>query len=451
MNGKRMSARRALSAMAVGAALLLSAPRASAKIDLVTLPVRDETQVTIYKAEDLTLVREMRTLTFDEGVNEIQFSWANTLIDPTSLQIRLVKPSPDFTVLDAHYPANTQNTIVWTIEAKKEGQAQVEISCFASGLSWQADYKVIANAEETELRLEPDFTIFNRSGEDFENARTRLVVGEINLVDAIAELARRGLIQRGEERTARREIAKSMVADELAMPAASSPFGGRLLGREEAKQIIKAAVSEYYLYSIEGTEDLEDGWGKQLPNPRVDNVPFEVSYEYDVQKTGDQVIKYYKLKNDEEHELGDVPMPAGRYYVYSDDGKGAHRFQASTEHKYAPVGEDIELNLGSDGLVLVEKRVMSTSRRNFDFDSNGDIRGWEEVVEQEIEIRNSKDRAVPFKMRDYFNGDWAFENARDEYKRVDQNTVEWEFEVPAQAKKVVTFTVVTKNGTLAKR
>jgi hypothetical protein len=94
---------------------------------------------------------------------------------------------------------------------------------------------------------------------------------------------------------------------------------------------------------------------------------------------------------------------------------------------------------------------MSTSRRNFEYDSSGDIRGWEDVVEQEIEIRNSKDRAVPFKMRDYFGGDWAFENTEDEYKRVDQNTVEWEFDVPAQAKKIVKFTVVTKNGTLAKR
>ena len=59
-----------------------------AKIDLVTLPVRDAVQVTIYNSADLTLVREQRGLTMREGANRLQFSWANTQIDPTSLGMR---------------------------------------------------------------------------------------------------------------------------------------------------------------------------------------------------------------------------------------------------------------------------------------------------------------------------------------------------------------------------
>ena len=43
----------------------------------------DTVQLTIYNSEDLTLVRETRTVTFKKGVNPLQFSWANTLIDPT--------------------------------------------------------------------------------------------------------------------------------------------------------------------------------------------------------------------------------------------------------------------------------------------------------------------------------------------------------------------------------
>ena len=62
--------------------LALVAPLQAA-VDLVTLPTREGTQLTIYNSEDITMVREHRLLTVKEGVNRIQFSWANTLIDPT--------------------------------------------------------------------------------------------------------------------------------------------------------------------------------------------------------------------------------------------------------------------------------------------------------------------------------------------------------------------------------
>ena len=55
---------------------------AQAAVDLVTLPTREGTHLTIYNSEDITMVREHRLLTVKEGVNRIQFSWANTLIDP---------------------------------------------------------------------------------------------------------------------------------------------------------------------------------------------------------------------------------------------------------------------------------------------------------------------------------------------------------------------------------
>ncbi len=58
-----------------------------AKVDLVTLPTRDTVQLTIYNSADMTLVRESRALTLKDGKNKLQFSWANTLIDPTSLEM----------------------------------------------------------------------------------------------------------------------------------------------------------------------------------------------------------------------------------------------------------------------------------------------------------------------------------------------------------------------------
>ena len=47
-------------------------------VDLSTVPVRDRVQLTIYNGEDLTLVRDVRTVTFKKGDNPLQFSWAGT-------------------------------------------------------------------------------------------------------------------------------------------------------------------------------------------------------------------------------------------------------------------------------------------------------------------------------------------------------------------------------------
>lgn len=80
-------------------------PLASARnVDLSTVPRRDSVQLTIYNSEDLTLVRETRTITFKKGVNPLQFSWANTLIDPTSVQLRFLTQADKLDVLHNTFP-----------------------------------------------------------------------------------------------------------------------------------------------------------------------------------------------------------------------------------------------------------------------------------------------------------------------------------------------------------
>jgi hypothetical protein len=43
-------------------------------VDLSTVPTRNTVQLTIYNSEDITLVRETRTVTFKKGINPLQFS-----------------------------------------------------------------------------------------------------------------------------------------------------------------------------------------------------------------------------------------------------------------------------------------------------------------------------------------------------------------------------------------
>src|SRR6516164_10127955 len=98
MNGSSKS-------LAAIALIVVSAISARARnVDLSTVPKRDSIQLTIYNSEDLTLVRETRVVTFKKGVNPLEFSWANTLIDPTSVELSFLTSPDKLEVLDTTFP-----------------------------------------------------------------------------------------------------------------------------------------------------------------------------------------------------------------------------------------------------------------------------------------------------------------------------------------------------------
>ncbi|MCJ7675766.1 MAG: hypothetical protein MUO33_11535, partial [Sedimentisphaerales bacterium] len=106
-----------------------------AKVDLVTLPLRDTVQLTIYNSADMTLVRESRALTLKQGKNALQFSWANTLIDPTSLEMLPKADADKIDIAELVYPPRVQNLGLWNIESKLSGKVPVEITYLTSGLT----------------------------------------------------------------------------------------------------------------------------------------------------------------------------------------------------------------------------------------------------------------------------------------------------------------------------
>src|SRR6186997_1917966 len=82
---------------------------ASARINVVTLPGRDTVQLTVYNSADLTLVKETRVLTFRKGLNRLEFSWANTLIDPTSVEFKAHTHADEIEVIDVSFPPRVAN------------------------------------------------------------------------------------------------------------------------------------------------------------------------------------------------------------------------------------------------------------------------------------------------------------------------------------------------------
>ena len=282
-----------------------------AKIDLVTLPSRDTVQLTIYNSADMTLVRESRALTLKEGANKLQFSWANTLIDPTSLEMFPKDTADKIDIAVLSYPPRVRNLGLWNIESNISGKVPVEISYLTSGLSWRAFYMGTLTKDEKTMRLQGYVRVTNHSGEDYENAQTRLIVGKVHILDQIAALARRqypygrptGMVPRMSVPAvgALRKGAKDAFCEVEEMAYFDA----------KPKEIKKEGLSEYFLYTIEGTETIPNGWSKRLISFDIADVPVVNLYKYEQQRYGPSVVRFLSFKNDEKHKLGDTPIPGG--------------------------------------------------------------------------------------------------------------------------------------------
>jgi len=209
---------------------------ANAKVDLVTLPSRDMVQLTIYNSADMTLVRESRALTLKDGENKLQFSWANTLIDPTSLEMLPKANADKIDIVDLTYPPRVRNLGLWNINSGMSGKVPVEITYLTSGLSWRAFYMGTLTEDEKTMRLQGYVVVTNNSGEDYENAQTRLIVGKVHILDQIAQLARRQYpygrpgqivlgdkLEAGEEKEAKRMLGQARSAGLPSVTIASRP------------------------------------------------------------------------------------------------------------------------------------------------------------------------------------------------------------------------------------
>ena len=429
--------------------LALALP-ALAKVDLVTLPKRESVQLTIYNAADLTLVREVRQLTLRKGVNRLQFSWANTLIDPTSLSMVPKAHAGDIDVDALVFPPRVKNLGLWTVRSRVSGKVPFEITYFTSGISWRAFYMGTLSPDEKEMRLQGYVRVTNNSGEDYENAQTRLVVGKVHILDRIAVLARRQQPY-GDPRGRRRPRASRPVVQKAARVVREleemADNGGMLQRRKEVK---KEGLSEYFLYTIEGTETIPHGWSKRLPSFEAEAVPVVNLYKYEQERYGPRCVRFLSFKNDTDHKLGDTPIPGGVLKVYRrTDAAGHLSWEGSSSFKYIPVDEDVELNLGAVTDVIVEPVLMRYHTDHYTYNRHGNIDGWDEIRDVRVRTRNT--RAVAAKVeitRNFKHQYWDLERDGDiaAYKQVDLDTVRFTQQLEPRSQQEFTYTHTRHEG-----
>lgn len=389
-------------------------------IELVVLPKPDQMQVTIYNSADLTLVRDTRKLTLKAGWNWLQFMWAETRIDPTSLSLRPLEFADKIDVQQLVYPARLQDIGRWLIRSEVEGSVPFEITYFTSGLSWRAFYEGLISPDEKTMQLKHYVRVQNHSGQDYENVQTRLILGQVHLLDQISILAGRKYPYGPDvelENLSRSTTLKGFLDDKegqdqfdhlgMVFNGPMKDIGG-ISGEPfyDYKAIAKEGLSEYFLYTIEGTEDLPNEWAKRLPSLDVLEIPIQSLYKYDEDRYGTQTVRFVTFANDSEHKLGTTPLPNGTIKVYrqvNDEQNTA--YVGSADIKYIPINEAVELNLGADTLVKVEPVLMDSRTENYLFNDKGDITGWDEIETWQIKLTNTRGIPANFEVTRNFNTD----------------------------------------------
>jgi len=475
---------------------LLLSEAAIADVALVTVPRREGTQLTIYNSEDITMVREHRMLTVKRGTNRIQFTWANTLIDPTSIDFRILDHVDRVVLLDTTFPSGRNDALQWNIRSEIDGKIPVEIRYFTSGITWQADYVGIADQAESEMDITGYVRVINNSGELYDNAQVRLVVGKINLVEKIADLARRpppGSSPPTESLIRDQMDVRNNVRDlqsKLSNEYASGGFGDDDCDDAIAPpEIKKQGLSEYFLFTIAGRQDIESGTPVRLVALDVEDAPLECIYKLSDRQNARAFTKYYRFTNEKltgddgteldlpgMENLGLSPLPDGNVRLFFEYANQDLAYVGGTQTKYVPIGDRIEVSVGQDPDITIVRRLKDrkvtgvVARQYKRIASNTyvelyDLIDYDEtfVIEEEIISGKPTDAMVEVERR--FNADvylWGSDGKPDDWdddeqgayvdmhdlegriERVDQNHVKYFLDMKPGERRVVTYTVTHK-------
>ncbi|MGI5991034.1 MAG: DUF4139 domain-containing protein [Methanosarcina sp.] len=287
--------------------------------------------------------------------------------------------------------------LIWKIYSPVSGARELIISYLTNGISWETDYVLMSNEENTEADIRAWVNIDNKAGMTYENTTLKLVSGQINRVSQI-------VTPRAEEKA---------VAGEA---ISQTPF-------------TEEPLFEYHLYSLEKPATLENNQAKQLSLLSANSVPVEKKLIYE-RSLSEKVLAYLTLKNSKESGLG-MPLPKGVVRIYNVDSSGGLQFLGEDRIKHTPEAGEIRVTVGS-------AFDLTAKRNETDYQHISDN---VERVTYQIELNNSKSEAQPVTIVEHLFGEWEILESSDSYKKIDAFTIEFRVIVPAKSTKLVSYTV----------
>ena len=318
-------------------------------------------------------------------------------------------------------------TIRWVLETDQPGKLDAQLSYVTGGMSWEADYSMLAQSKGETIDVIGWVTMDNQSGRTFENAHIKLMAGDVSKI-------------------------QPQVYGMTGYAYDESAIGGAM----EAP-VSEKAFEEYHLYTLSRSTTLHDRETKQVEFLRAEGVQAQRLYVYDGAKIDRNRYRGYsadslrqdrdygtqsnpkvwvmkEFKNTRENHLG-IPLPKGRMRFYQRDDDGRLEFTGENVIDHTPRDETVRVYTG-DAFDLVGER----RRTDYQIDT---MRNWLDEA-FEIKVRNRKDggsvevRVVEHLYR-WIN--WQIADKSDPFTKTDSQTIEFRVQVPAGEEKVVTYKV----------
>jgi hypothetical protein len=300
-------------------------------------------------------------------------------------------------------------SLVWLLESERERQT-LEVSYLANQLNWRADYVLVIDDSDRVGDLRGWVTLTNQSGASYENARLKLVAGDVQrLVADRAPTARRAMLAAVEQ--------------------------------ESSSQFTEQPFFEYHLYTLERPATLLTNEQKQvtlLEAPQIEvakRLIFHGAPGYYRSAFGhgipeQKVGVYLDIENREQNRLG-IPLPKGMLRVYKQDERGARQFIGEDQIDHTPRDERLRIKLGEAFDVVAE-------RTQTDFNVLGHCvseSAWE------VEIRNHKDEQVEVEVIEPAAGDWKIVRSTHDPTKRDAHSFGFEVGIPARESQTIEYRV----------
>jgi len=307
---------------------------------------------------------------------------------------------------------NGGGSILLDVDAKSSGAHDARLSYSTSGIGWRAAYiATLAPGAKCQIHFDPQASIANRSGRDYDNAKIKLVAGQPNLAGAP------------------RVMAKVMMAE--AAPARPMPQ--------------QRALGDYRSFSLPHEVDLPDGTVTLTPLYAASDL--DCTRQYLLESGGAWHPPKPILEADYGNESFqdrpiastlqlDAPaaLPAGTLRVLTIDQDGAPELLGQGDIPDTPKGQQASITLG-------ESFELRASRERTAFAVNQNAHTMDEAYR--ISLSNGGDVARTITVREHPNRwhVWTLVSSSSKPARQDPDTLEFVVNVPARGKAMLDYRV----------
>jgi hypothetical protein len=358
------------------------------------------------------LDREIELFARSAGSEAEGKSYKGRLLSYSSDNVTLQEPQGAIRVVrldevrDLYFPTLpegliTKPTLVWLLDSQVKGKRKAEVSYLTGGINWHAEYVAVVDQRDENLELAAWVSIDNRSGATYEEAKVKLIAGEVHRVR--------------EERMPPR-LAKGMVYD----MAAGAP------------QFEEKAFFEYHLYTLLRPATIKDNEIKQVSLFPSTEVKVEKIFTYDGARDEKKVRVELEFENSEGAGLG-MPLPKGKIRVYKEDVDKALEFVGEDRINHTPKNEKVRVFLGNAFDIVGE-------RKKIDFKKIRD-----DITEEsyQIKLRNHKEEAIEVVVVEhlYAYTEWEIREATHSYEKKDAGTIEFKIRLAPDEEVVLSYTV----------